>query len=60
MSLKLDFILIIIFIICAIVSYILANKYRNKKMLIPTYIFLFLILAVLVYATLDIIIVGGI
>jgi len=60
MSLKLDLFLMFLFIISAITSYFLAKKYNNKKILIVTYIFLFLVLVTLIYATLDIIIVGGI
>jgi len=60
MSLKLDLLLMVIFFIGAIVTYFLAKKYHNKKFLIGTYIFLALILIGLIYALLDLIIVGGI
>ncbi len=60
MSLKLDILLMLIFIVGAFVTYYLAKKYQNKKLLIPTYIFFGLILLTIIYAVLDIIIVGGI
>jgi len=60
MSLKLDLLLLFLFIIGVVVSYVLAKKYQNKKLLIPAYVFFGLAIAALIYATLDIIIVGGI
>ena len=60
MSLKLDLILMFVFIIGVIASYFLAKKYNNKKILIATYIFLVLILLSIIYAMLDLIIVGGV
>ena len=59
MSLKLDLLLMILFIIGAIVSYYFAKKKQNKKILILTYVFLGLIFLTIIYAILDIIIVGG-
>jgi uncharacterized membrane protein YoaK (UPF0700 family) len=60
MGLKLDLVLMFLFIVGTIISYFLAKKYQNKKLLIVTYVFLFLILCSLIYAILDIIVVGGI
>lgn len=59
MSLKLDLLLMFLFIIGAIVSYYFAKKKQNKKILILTYVFLGLIFLTIIYAILDIIIVGG-
>ena len=60
MSLKLDLILTLICVIATIVSYLLAKKYNSKKILISTYVFFTLILVGIIYALLDLIIVGGI
>ena len=59
MSLKLDLLLMFLFVIGACVTYFLAKKYQNKKILIPTYVFFGLILLTIIYAVLDIIMVGG-
>ena len=59
MSLKLDLALMILFFIIATVFYFLTKKYKNKRLLIITYVSLFLVLCGLIYATLDIILVGG-
>ncbi len=60
MSLKVILILCVLFIIGFIVTYVLAKKYNNKKILILTYVFFGLILLTIIYAMLDIIIVGGV
>ena len=60
MSLKLDLLFMFLFIICAFIIYYFAKKKQNKKLLILTYVFLGLILLTLIYAVLDIILVGGI
>ena len=60
MNKKLVLALIIVFIIGAIVTYFLAKKHNNKKLLIPTYVCIGLTLVGLIYIILDLIIVGGI
>lgn len=59
MKMKLVLAFMVLFIICAFVSYFLAKKYQNKKILIATYISLGLVLACLICIMLDLIIVGG-
>ena len=56
----LTLILFVLFVIGIIVSYRIAKIKNNKKILIATYIFSFLLLVVLGYVILDIILVGGI
>ena len=60
MKLKLAIAFMILFIIGAFVSYFLAKKHQNKKILIATYILLGLTLISLIFIMLDLIIVGGI
>ena len=60
MSLKLILILMALSIIGAFVTYYLAKKYNNKKILIPTYVFIGLSIVWLICLTLEFVIVGGI
>ena len=60
MSLKLILILIVISLVGFFVTYFLAKKYNNKKILIPTYVFFGLTIIFLVCFTLELIVVGGI
>ena len=60
MSLKLILILLTLSIIGAFVTYYLAKKYNNKKILIPTYVFIGLSIAWLICLTLEFVVVGGI
>lgn len=57
---KLNLIFMFLAIVGSITSYILAHKKHNKKILIITYISIFIFLITLLYLTLDLIIVGGI
>lgn len=57
---KLNLIFMFLAIVGSITSYILAYKKHNKKILIITYISIFIFLITLLYLTLDLIIVGGI
>ncbi len=60
MSLKLILILLTLSIIGAFVTYYLAKKYNNKKILIPTYVFIGLSIVWLICLTLEFVVVGGI
>ena len=59
MNLKLDLLLMFLSIVGFFVSYWLAKKYHNKKIMIPTYIFFGLLIITIIYALLDITLVGG-
>lgn len=59
MNLKVKLIIIFVLFILMIISYLLARKYKNKKILISTYILFGLLIIMIIYLLLGLIIVGG-
>ena len=59
MSLKVKLIIIFVLFILMIISYLLAKKYKNKKILISTYVLFGFLTIMIIYLLLGLIIVGG-
>lgn len=60
MSLKISILILFLTALISFISYEIAKKKQNKRLLIITYTFITLFLIALVYLTLDLVIVGGI
>ena len=59
MSSKVKLIIIFVLFILMIISYLLAKKYKNKKILISTYVLFGFLIIMIIYLLLGLIIVGG-